>query len=110
MGWPIVGEALAFAADPFTFVSARVAAHGPVLQTRLFNKRLAILAGPDAATAFLDEANVRRAGGLPPHAAALFGAPLALPGTPPLSRAALQRRDAGPLRGPRRRPAQGTDR
>lgn len=73
-GWPIVGEALAFAADPFQFVASRVAVHGPVLRTRVMDKHLAILSGPEAAAAFLDEANVKREGGLPPHAAALFGA------------------------------------
>ena len=73
-GWPLVGEALAFGADPFGFVDERVARHGAVGRSRLLDKNLAILAGPDAAAAFIDEANVMRAGGLPPHAAGLFGA------------------------------------
>ncbi len=73
-GWPIVGEALAFGANPFAFLAERVARHGAVARSRLLDKNLAILAGPEAATAFIDEANVLRAGGLPPHAAALFGA------------------------------------
>jgi fatty-acid peroxygenase len=72
-GWPIVGEALAFGANPFTFLAERVARHGAVGRSRLLDKQLAILAGPEAAAAFIDEANVKRAGGLPPHAAALFG-------------------------------------
>lgn len=73
-GWPLVGEALSFAADPFQFLSSRVAAHGPVVRSKILDKHLAILSGPDAAAAFIDEANVQREGGLPPHAAALFGA------------------------------------
>lgn len=72
-GWPIVGEALAFGANPFAFLAERVARHGAVARSRLLDKDLAILAGPEAAAAFIDEANVMRAGGLPPHAAALFG-------------------------------------
>jgi len=72
-GWPVVGEALAFGANPFAFMAERVARHGPVAHSRLLDKPLAILAGPEAAAAFIDEANVLRAGGLPPHAAALFG-------------------------------------
>jgi cytochrome P450 len=73
-GWPLVGEALAFGANPFGFLGDRVARHGAVTRSRLLDKNLAILAGPEAAAAFIDEANVMRAGGLPPHAAALFGA------------------------------------
>ena len=72
-GWPIVGEALAFGSNPFDFLSERVTRHGAVARSRLLDKDMAILAGPEAAAAFIDEANVRRAGGLPPHAAALFG-------------------------------------
>ncbi|HRI17362.1 MAG TPA: hypothetical protein PL196_02460, partial [Burkholderiaceae bacterium] len=72
-GWPIVGEALAFGANPFAFLDERVARYGAVARSRLLDKNLAILAGPEAAAAFIDEANVMRAGGLPPHAAALFG-------------------------------------
>lgn len=72
-GWPVVGEALAFGANPFAFMAERVARHGAVARSRLLDKQLAILAGPEAAAAFIDEANVLRAGGLPPHAAALFG-------------------------------------
>lgn len=73
-GWPVVGEALTFGANPFSFMAERVARHGAVARSRLLDKNLAILAGPEAAEAFIDEANVMRAGGLPPHAAALFGA------------------------------------
>lgn len=73
-GLPILGEGFALAANPFGFVAERTAAHGAVARSRLMDKDLAILAGPEAAEAFLDEENVRRAGGLPPHAADLFGA------------------------------------
>ena len=73
-GWPIFGEALSLGANPFHFMRDRAAKHGAVARSRLLNKDLAILAGPEAAAVFLDEANIRRAGGLPPHAGALFGA------------------------------------
>lgn len=73
-GWPLLGEAASLASNPFEFMRARGAQHGPVARTRLLSQDLAILAGPDAARVFLDEDNIRRAGGLPPHAAALFGA------------------------------------
>ncbi len=72
-GWPIVGEALSFASDTFGFLRDRVAAHGSVVRSRILDKDLAILSGPTAAAAFLDEDNIQRAGGLPPHAAGLFG-------------------------------------
>lgn len=72
-GWPVLGEALGFAANPYAFIADRVANHGPVVRSRILAQDLAILAGPTAAAAFLDEENVRRKGGLPPHAAALFG-------------------------------------
>lgn len=73
-GWPLLGEVPALAKNPFAFMVERVTRHGAVTRSRILNKELAILAGPDAVAAFLDEANVLRAGGLPPHAAALFGA------------------------------------
>lgn len=73
-GWPLLGEAASLASNPFFFMRDRAAEHGAVTRSRLLSKDLAILAGPEAAAAFLDEENVRRAGGLPPHAAALFGA------------------------------------
>lgn len=72
-GWPIVGEALAFAADPFAFLSSRVGRHGSVFRSKILDQHLAVLSGPPAAAAFIDERNIRREGGLPPHAAALFG-------------------------------------
>ncbi len=73
-GWPLLGEAAALAGNPFDFMRERAAKHGAVTRSRLLSQDLAILAGPEAAAIFLDEENVRRAGGLPPHAAALFGA------------------------------------
>lgn len=72
-GWPLVGEALKLGANSFAFMGERTTQHGAVARSRLMNKDLAILAGPNTADAFLDESNVQRAGGLPPHAAALFG-------------------------------------
>ena len=72
-GLPLVGEALYFARDAYGFVSGRAAEHGTVVRSRLLDKDFAILSGPSAAAAFLDEANIQRAGGLPGHAAGLFG-------------------------------------
>lgn len=72
-GWPIVGEGLKLGANSFAFMGERTTQHGAVVRSRLMDKDLAILAGPNTADAFLDENNIRRAGGLPPHAAALFG-------------------------------------
>ncbi len=73
-GWPLLGEALSLKANPFGFVGERVTRHGAVTRSRLLSTDLAILAGEEGAVAFLDEANVKRAGGLPPHVANLFGA------------------------------------
>ena len=53
-GWPLVGEALAFGANPFGFIGDRVARHGAVTRSRLLDKDLAILAGPEAAAAFVE--------------------------------------------------------
>lgn len=73
-GLPYLGEALKIAADPFAWVAGRAQEHGPVVRSKLLGQDLALLSGPAAAVAFLDEDNVTRAGGLPPHAADLFGA------------------------------------
>lgn len=73
-GLPVFGEALTLARDPFAWVRTRAEAHGPVVRSRILNRDVALLSGQAAAAAFIDEANVSRAGGLPPHAAALFGA------------------------------------
>ncbi|MCW5633879.1 MAG: cytochrome P450 [Rubrivivax sp.] len=72
-GLPVVGEAFALLADPFAFVRERAARHGPVVRSRLMSRDLVVLSGPQTADAFLDEANVRRSGAMPPHVAALFG-------------------------------------
>jgi retinoid hydroxylase len=73
-GLPLLGEAAAIASNPYAFIAERVTRHGAVSRSRLMNRDLAILAGPEAAAAFLDEHNVRRAGGLGPPAGELFGA------------------------------------
>lgn len=72
-GLPFLGEAMALGADAFVFARSRAEKHGPVVRSHLLGKDLYLLSGPDTVDAFLDEANVLRAGGLPPHAAALFG-------------------------------------
>lgn len=73
-GLPLLGEALALARDPFHFFRSRAEEHGAVARTRLLSRDLAILSGPAGAAAWLDEENVQREGGLPAHAADLFGA------------------------------------
>jgi cytochrome P450 len=72
-GWPLLGEALALGKNPYQFIAERAGAHGAVARSKILDKDLAILAGAEAAQAFLDEQNIQRAGGLPPHAAGLFG-------------------------------------
>jgi retinoid hydroxylase len=72
-GLPLVGEALSFAKDAYGFVSGRANEHGTVVRSRLLDKDFAVLSGPSTAAAFLDEENIQRAGGLPEHAAGLFG-------------------------------------
>lgn len=73
-GIPWLGEAHHLARDPFAFVRDRAASHGTVARSRLLGRDLILLSGPSTAPAFVDPENIRRAGGLPPHAAALFGA------------------------------------
>jgi cytochrome P450 len=73
-GLPFFGEVFSLLADPFAFIRERAGRHGPVARSRLMSRDLVLLSGAQTVDAFLDESNVRRAGVMPPHAAALFGA------------------------------------
>ncbi len=72
-GLPLVGETLAFLRNPFEFVAAKVAAHGPVSKTSLLGKRTAVICGPQVLGHWIDEADLRREGSAPAHIEFLFG-------------------------------------
>jgi cytochrome P450 len=86
-GLPLIGETLPFLNNGFGFVDSRTARYGPVWRTHILGRPTAVLAGPDATGRFVD-AEVQRAGSMPPHVQELFGG-ISLPlldGEPHLSR------------------------
>ena len=72
-GLPVLGETLAVLRDPFGFVESRVRRHGPIFRTRLLGREAVVIAGPDAAAKFVDDADVQRAGAMPGNIVTLFG-------------------------------------
>ena len=72
LGLPVVGESLAFARNPFAFVTKRLARYGRVFKTNVLFAKTAVLAGPEAASQFADPALVARAGAMPPHVSELY--------------------------------------
>lgn len=78
-GLPLIGETLAFMGDIFGFVRTRRALHGPVFRTHLLGNPTAILAGPAACEAWLDDTKIQREGSFPPNLEALFGGKNILP-------------------------------
>src|SRR5262245_37023454 len=72
-GLPLVGETLTVLRGPFGFVEAGVQRHGPIFRTRLLGREAVVIAGPDAAALFADEAQVQRAGSMPGNVETLFG-------------------------------------
>jgi cytochrome P450 len=76
---PLLGGTLRFIKDGFHFIERGVEKHGPVFHTSLFGKDVAILSGADGAGAFVDDKNVQRAGGVPPHVAELLFGKIGLP-------------------------------
>lgn len=72
-GLPLLGETLDFARNGFQFVADRLAEHGPVFRTSLLGRRAVVMSGPEAVTAFIDPANIRREGAMPPHVQEIFG-------------------------------------
>src|SRR2546421_12267762 len=74
-GLPLVGETLAFAKNPFRFIDERLARHGRIFRSRLLGRNAVIVAGPDAAGEFIDNAKGERNDSMPPHAQQLFRGP-----------------------------------
>ena len=72
-GLPLVGETLAFASNPFAFVSQRRARFGNVFRTSILGKPTVFLAGPQRTDVWLDESKVQREGAMPANLLALFG-------------------------------------
>lgn len=72
-GLPVVGETAAFASDIYGFIDDRLAEHGLVFRTRVAGRKMAVIAGPEAAAAFVDPENCSRVGSLPPNLRPLFG-------------------------------------
>jgi len=72
-GFPLVGETLAFAKNPFGFVDDRLKAHGRIFRSRVLGRKTAVVAGPEAASRFIDPDSVMREGAMPPHVQELFG-------------------------------------
>lgn len=71
-GLPIVGEALKFLADPFTFQLERTRAHGPIWKTKILGDTVVFFVGPKAFSFFLDPDNFTREQGSPPHMRAIL--------------------------------------
>ena len=72
-GLPLVGETLAFASNPFAFVSHRRARFGDVFRTNILGKPTVFMAGPKHTAVWLDPAKVQREGAMPANLLALFG-------------------------------------
>ncbi len=72
-GLPLLGETLSFAKNPFGFIDERLAKHGRIFRSRLLGRNAVIVAGPDAAGQFIDNAKVERRDSMPPHVQELFG-------------------------------------
>jgi hypothetical protein len=72
-GLPLVGETLAFASNPFAFVSQRRARFGDVFRTHILGKPTVFMAGPKHTAVWLDPAKVQREGAMPANLLALFG-------------------------------------
>jgi cytochrome P450 len=61
---PLLGETLAFAKNPFRFIEERLAAHGGIFRSNVLGRDTVVLAGPDAAGQFVDDATGHRCPGL----------------------------------------------
>jgi retinoid hydroxylase len=72
-GLPILGETLAFARSPFEFIDERLRTEGRTFRTSVLGRESAVIAGPDAASRFIDTNDVIRTDSMPPHIQALFG-------------------------------------
>jgi len=65
LGAPLVGEALTFLKDPFTFTLSRTKRHGNIWKTRILSDTVVFFAGPRAFTFFMDAENFTRQNGSP---------------------------------------------
>lgn len=73
LGLPLLGETLAIAKNMTGFLLERGRQHGNVWKSNVFFRNVVFVAGPEAATAFLDPERVDRKGGHPTHVRELFG-------------------------------------
>jgi cytochrome P450 len=71
-GLPLLGETLSFAKNPFGFIDERLAKHGRIFRSRLLGRNAVVVAGPEAAGRFIDNAHVERRDSMPPHVQELF--------------------------------------
>lgn len=62
---PLVGEALQFLKDPFTFTLTRTRQHGHVWKTRILGDTVVFFAGPEAFSFFMNPENFTRQAGSP---------------------------------------------
>src|SRR6476620_5255231 len=65
LGAPLVGEALTFLKDPFTFTLSRTKRHGHIWKTRILSDTVVFFAGPRAFSFFMDAENFTRRNGSP---------------------------------------------
>jgi len=72
-GLPLLGETLAFATNPFAFVSRRRARFGDVFRTSILGKPTVFLTPWRCTAIWLDETQVQRQGAMPANLLALFG-------------------------------------
>jgi retinoid hydroxylase len=70
---PLVGDSLAFLADPVKFLTTRKKELGPVFRANLLGEDVVCFTGPEAFELFLDERFFTRDKGSPPHIRRLFG-------------------------------------
>ncbi len=73
MGFPLLGETLAFLKNPFLFLEIRQKRHGNVFKSNVFGRKVAVLAGTEGAEAFYDQENISRKKAHPFPLVALFG-------------------------------------
>jgi cytochrome P450 len=65
LGTPLVGEALTFLKDPFTFTLSRTRQHGNIWKTRILSDTVVFFVGPQAFSFFMDPDNFTRQNGSP---------------------------------------------
>lgn len=55
LGWPIIGETIAYVKNPHRFFETRFEKHGPVFKTRILFDNVVCFVGPEAFTFFMSE-------------------------------------------------------